>query len=169
MKTFSRLLLLAFIFIFSCAQNKKQVPGNIDPEYLLINNIGEFSRVDTVRVFDKDNLWKYIDGAADKLVELGFEKLAVADYSHDSLEVTAEIYAFISSDGANQVYSDNKTAHERIIKIGDEGFITPGLLFIHKRNLHIQVSCYNLEAGDSPLLQFGRDLDKIIEKTQGSK
>jgi hypothetical protein len=151
-------LLLSALFAACTSNTPKKATG--DPSSLLTGEIDSFKRISEIRTFEKDSLWKYIDGAADHFVELGFEKLATADYSKDSVEMTVEVYAFSSGQGPAKIYGENKSSDVRIVPVGDEGFVSEGLLMFRRGNLFVQINCYNPDAEDAQLIRLAKAIDK---------
>jgi hypothetical protein len=163
MKSNFLIILFGCLTLFSSCSGRNDKKTAINPETALMENLDSFKRTKPVKTYDKDNLWKYIDGAADKYVELGFEKLAAADYAKDSLELTIEIYAFSSSSGPLAIYQNNKAPDERTFDITDEGFVTEGLLMFRDRNIFVQITCYNPDTDDAQLIRLARAIEQNLK------
>jgi len=133
------------------------------PADLMLDKLDDFKRATFTRTFGRDDLWKYIDGAAEKYLGLGFEYVATADYIKDSIETTVEIYSLSSKDGPLTLYRENISPDDRIVSIGDEGFVSEGLLIFRRANILAQLNCYNPEPRDADLIRLARAIDKELD------
>ena len=81
--------------------------------------------------FNRENLYKYLDGGADKFLDSGFLKLRVYFLKNGEKEAVAEIYAFEKEEDALKFLREEEGEP---YKIGDGGKLQPnGLVFVSKK------------------------------------
>src|SRR5512133_2852616 len=75
-----------------------------------------------VQVFNKDNLYEHIDGAAEFYLSYGFESLQVASWKIEGSELTVEVYDHGDPLHAYGIYSIERSAKAETSPIGLEGY-----------------------------------------------
>jgi beta-glucosidase len=80
------------------------------------------------QVYDSNNLWDIIDGAADLYLEYNFTDLHTARYSAPDIEIKAEIYKHASPLDAFGIYSQERDPGYHFLKIGTQGYLQEGVL-----------------------------------------
>lgn len=80
-------------------------------------------------VYNTNNLWDIIDGAADLFLEYNFVDLYIAQYSQsDSLEVKVELYRHKSPADAFGIYSQERDTSYDFFPVGVQGYLEKGVL-----------------------------------------
>ena len=98
-------------------------------------------------VYNANNLWDIIDGAADLYLEYAFVDLHIARYfSADSLEVKAELYKHASDMDAFGMYSQERDTGYNFIPLGVQGYLQQGVLNFLTGSYYIMLSTY--QTGD---------------------
>ena len=96
--------------------------------------------------YNPENLWEYINGAADQFIDYGFESLQVAELSNDSLQVSAEIYDMGLPLNAFGIYMIERPQQASIMKIGTESSISlPAQCFLLKDRFYVKIHLYEGE------------------------
>jgi uncharacterized protein (DUF1330 family) len=90
-------------------------------------------------VYSPDNLWDYIDGAADTYLAFGFEDLHIAEYTRGKNVIRVEIYRHIDDTQAFGMYSTERFPSYHFIDIGVQGYSTDGQVFFLKGNYYVKV------------------------------
>mgnify|MGYP001019761666 CR=1 FL=1 len=81
------------------------------------------------QVYDANNLWDLINGAADLFLEYSFVDLHLARYSNDKgIEVKAELYRHAGPVEAFGMYSQERDPGFKFINIGLQGYAEEGVL-----------------------------------------
>lgn len=94
-------------------------------------------------VYNANNLWDAIDGAADLYLEYAFVDLHIARYiSADSIEVKAELYRHASSEDAFGMYSQERDTGYNFIHMGVEGYLQQGVLNFITGSYYIKLSTF---------------------------
>lgn len=90
-------------------------------------------------VFTADNLWNFINGAADTYLSLGFEELQVAEYVKGRNTIKLEIYRHKDATQAFGIYSSERSATFRFLNIGAQGYKVDGSLNFLKGKYYVKI------------------------------
>ena len=94
-------------------------------------------------VYNANNLWDIIDGAADLYLEYNFIELHIARYiSIDSIEVKVELYRHASDVDAFGMYSQERDTGYKFIQLGVQGYLQQGVLNFITGPYYIKLSTY---------------------------
>ena len=75
-----------------------------------------------IRTFEAGDLWKYIDGAADRYVDAGVVRTLAAGYRYqDRVEATADIHVMKSAEGAKKLFDSEPPTGGRPLALGEAG------------------------------------------------
>ena len=95
------------------------------------------------RTFVADQLWKYIDGDAEKYVRAGVQRTLTSDYRYKAkIEATADIHVMQTSEGARRVFESESSLGSQPLAIGDAGRISKGTLTFRKGPYFVRLVAY---------------------------
>jgi uncharacterized protein (DUF1330 family) len=94
-------------------------------------------------VYTPDNLWDFINGAADTYLSYNFEDLHVAEYKTGKNVIKLEIYKHKDNTQAFGIYSSERSPTFRFINIGAQGYRTEGSLNFFKNNYYVKIRTYS--------------------------
>jgi hypothetical protein len=119
MNALSKYALVIFLLIISFSACKRQ---SADLPSLFPAQASGWARTSEVRVFEAGELWRYVDGGADKYVAAGVHRTATADYRyHGQLEAVVDIHEFNAAEGARAIMDSEASAGSQPVAIGDAG------------------------------------------------
>ncbi|MHB9098605.1 MAG: DUF6599 family protein, partial [Syntrophales bacterium] len=76
-----------------------------------------------IQIYSRENLYDYIDGAADLYLKYDFQELKVADYENDrKASVTIEVYRHKTPVHAFGIYSQERLGDANYLDIGAQGY-----------------------------------------------
>lgn len=119
-----------------------------------------FKKITKYPVFVPDNLWDFIDGAADTYLALGFADLHVAEYKKGKEVIKAEIYRHRDHTMAFGIYASERSPSYRFINLGSQGYIIDGVINFFKGNYYIKLRTYSEK---TKTLQAEESLARRIE------
>lgn len=91
--------------------------------------------------YGPDDLWEYIDGAADLFVLYGFERLECATYrTRLGGEVRAEVYRHADGANAYGMYSQERSPENAAVDCGNEGCADVGMMNVVIGRWYIKMS-----------------------------
>lgn len=94
-------------------------------------------------VYLPDNLWDFINGAADNYLANGFVDLHVAEYKKGKAVIKAEIYRHSSNTLAFGIYSSERSPSFRFTDLGAQGYIADGSINFFKGDYYIKIRTYS--------------------------
>ena len=82
----------------------------------------DWEKTEETRQFAADNLWKYLDGGAERYRQAGVRVAVTAGYRYrGTVEAVADIYIMRSAGGARTIFETESASGSRPIVIGDAG------------------------------------------------
>jgi hypothetical protein len=107
--------------------------GNLMPD------LQGYKKISNYPVYKPDNLWDFIDGAADNYLAYGFEELNVAEYEKGKNTIKLEIYRHKDNIDAFGIYSSERSSGFHFMKIGTQGYKADGSLNFFKGNYYVKI------------------------------
>jgi len=105
-----------------------------------------WQQVGEVKMYHSDNLWEYINGAADHFISYGFEELTYGDISKDELTVTVNIYDMGNNLNAFGIYTSEKGREQETLDIGIESLLSlPYQCLLLKGQYYIKIDVFEGE------------------------
>jgi hypothetical protein len=164
MKSKLKILLFALIFLsfatnLDCAQENLV---NLLPE----GNDG-WVKSGQPEIYDRKNLFDYLDGGAEFYLAYDFQKLAVQRYSSDSPDsaensLTVEIYQMNSSSDACGLFSIDQEGET--VQLGQKAVYAEGLLGFWKDRFFVRILGFPPDLKET-ILKFGAKVDQKIKTT----
>ena len=118
-----------------------------------------------VKTFDSENLWKHINGAAEKYTKRGFKRLASSKFRHDGgLEALADIYDMGSAAAAKEIFELSSPVDDQRIDLGDDAQLAGTSLEFYKGAYFVRIVALGKdEAAGAALTVLGRTFLGRIE------
>lgn len=114
-------------------------------------------------VYTPDNLWDYINGAAESYISLGFKELYIAEYTKGKkVNIKSEVYSHLSPLFAFGIYALERSPSYSFIDLGVQGYAEEGLVHFTKGNYYVKVMTHSKS---KKALASVRDIAAIIEQS----
>ncbi len=97
-------------------------------------------------VYLPDNLWDFINGAADTYLSYGFADLHVAEYKKGRDVIKLEIYRHADHTMAFGIYSSERSPTFNFMNIGSQGYSADGAINFFKGNYYVKIKTYSKKA-----------------------
>lgn len=94
-------------------------------------------------VYVRDNLWDFIDGAADAYLALGFVDLHIAEYKKGKNVIKVEIYRHSDPIMTFGIYASERSPSFRFMDIGAQGYFTDGAINFFKGDYYVKLRTYS--------------------------
>jgi len=106
-----------------------------------------------IQTFQPENLFDYIDGAADLYLSYDFQELKVAEYRNEKkASVIVEVYRHRTPTHAFGIYSQERLANANFIDVGTQGYIETNVLNFLLGPYYVKINSYNTGAEDQDIL-----------------
>lgn len=119
-----------------------------------------FKKITKYPVFVPDNLWDFINGAADTYLSLGFVDLHVAEYKKGKDVIKLEIYKHRDHTLAFGIYASERSPSYRFLKLGSQGYIIDGTINFFKGNYYVKIRTFSTKP---KTLQAEESLGRRVE------
>jgi len=139
---------------------------NVAAAFPATGEIRGWSRTSDIRSFEAGDLWKYIDGEAEKYLKAGVLKASTADYKfQNSLEAVVDVYTMSKAEGAAQVFNSEPAADARLVNMGDAARLFRQSLIFRKGPHLVRIVVYE-ESPEAPeaLLSFGHGIEQRLPR-----
>jgi hypothetical protein len=135
---------------------------------LILPDLKGYKKSTDFPVFVPDNLWDFINGAADNYLTYGFADLHVADYKKGKNVIKLEVYHHSNSTNAFGIYSSERSSSFRFMNLGAQGYIADGAINFFKGNYYVKIRTYSknektLQSAESLALKVAGMLEGSTE------
>jgi polyferredoxin len=117
-----------------------------------------------LRVFEAADLWKYVDGDAERYLQAGVQRTFTADYKYsDGFEAVADVHRMRDSSAARLLMESESSSGSRPIELGDAGRMYGQSLTFRRATYFVRVVAY--ESGrqvEDRLLTLARGIDRRL-------
>lgn len=148
------IVLLATAFLFLPKASSGEASQKIFPA------IEGWEKSGKVSSFSPDNLFDYINGAAELYLSYDFQDLLVSEYlDAEGASVVIEVYRHKTPNHAFGIYSQEKPSEGDFLKIGAQGYLEETILNFLSGEYYVKINCY--EAGEGTkesLLTFAKKM-----------
>jgi len=128
--------------------------------------VAGWSKTGETRTFDAANLWRYIDGDAERYLKAGVQSVATADYKYrNQAEVVADVYTMTSGEGATKIFESEPERNAKPVPIGDAARLYGQSLIFRKGRYLARIVAFDESPGlQQQLVELGRVLAEHLEK-----
>ena len=133
--------------------------GSIFAQDIVLPDLKGFKKTTNYPVYLPENLWDFINGAADTYLAYGFVDLHVAEYKKRKDVIKLEIYRHSDNTMAFGIYSSERSSSFKFTNIGSQGYITAGAINFFKGNYYVKIRTYSK---NEKTLQSAQSLASII-------
>ncbi len=130
------------------------------------NEIAGWERTGEIRTFQAADLWKYIDGEAERYLKAGVQTASTADYRfHGKFDAVVDIYTMGTVAGVNKLFESEPASGAKLVQLGDGARLYSESLVFRKGPYLVRITAYEDTAEMQPaLLSLGRGVEKRLGK-----
>lgn len=157
-----RILLLHLIFVvaFYSFPERAYAQASLFPQVAG----WKFSQGETV--YNPNNLFDAIDGAADLFLEYDFVNLYIGRYVNDELEIKVELYKHGSAVDAFGIFSQERYADYHFISLGVQGYLEKGVLNFFAGVYYVKISTIQEgSVAQDGLLSIAEAVEKHLQQS----
>jgi hypothetical protein len=136
---------------------------SLTAQELAFPELSGYKKSSSYPVFTADNLWDFINGAADAYLACGFIDLHVMEYRKGKNVIKAEIYRHTDNTMAFGIYSTERSPSFRFLNLGAQGYNADGAINFFKGNYYVKIRTFTknektLQATESLALKISNML-----------
>ena len=119
-----------------------------------------------IRTFEAVDLWKYIDGEAERYVKAGVERVFTSDYKYQNkIDAVVDIYTMANAEGSKRIFESEPAGDARSVRLGDNARLYSQSLIFHRGSYLVRIVAYQ-ESAETPqaLFQLGRAIEGRVTR-----
>jgi hypothetical protein len=128
-------IIIPFLFVL--------ISGTVYAQDIKFPDLKGYKKNTNTPVFLPENLWDYIDGAADTYLAYGFVDLHVAEYKKGKNVIKLEIYRQGDNTMAFGIYSTERSPTFNFMNLGSQGYSINGAINFFKGSYYIKIRTYS--------------------------
>ncbi len=130
------------------------------------NQVAGWVRTGDTRTFAAADLWKYIDGDADRYLQAGARRVSTTDYKfQNKVDAVVDIYTLGNVEGAGKVFKSETAVDVKAIQLGDDARLSSQSLVFRKGVYLVRIVAYQeLAETQQALLQLGRCIELQVSR-----
>ncbi len=111
------------------------------------NEVTGWEKTGDVRAFPAADLWKYLDGEAERYLKAGVQTVFTADYRfREKTDAVVDIYRMATIAGAEQILTAEPRVNAEVVRLGDNARVYSQSLVFRKGACLVRITAYQ----DSP-------------------
>ena len=125
------------------------------------NEVAGWATTESIRTFEAADLWKYIDGDAERYLKAGVRRVSTTDCKfQNKVDAVVDIYTMKSAEGADAIFRSEPAADAKPIQLGDEARLSIQSLVFRKGTYLVRIVAYEESAEiQHALLQLGNGIE----------
>ncbi len=161
MKPFLTPVLLGLCLALLAAPGCKRNPEHQFSPFPASNEIAGWVRTGEIRTFAANDLWKYIDGEAERYLKAGVQTTSTADYKfHGKYDAVVDIYTMAAAAGASKLFESEPAADAKFVQLGDQARLYRASLVFRKGPYVVRITAYEDSSEmQSALVRLGRGIE----------
>jgi len=153
--------IILFIFLFSALILKGQTPEQLKS---WLPTVEGWTVKEDIEIFDPENLFDRINGAAPLFIENNFREMTSLEYTKGKDYITIQAYRHATPEDAFGMYSSERSSELDFFDIGGEAQGDKVSLFFFAGNMYMKMWATTSEEGaESVLHQIGKGLAGKID------
>jgi len=119
------------------------MPDKASGQELSLPELHGYKKVTDYPVYTAENLWDFIDGAADAYLSYGFIDLHVAEYKKGKNVIKLEVYRHSDHIMAFGIYSSERSSSFHFTNLGTQGYEADGAINFFKGNYYVKIRTFS--------------------------
>jgi len=153
------LIMLAAVVFISVGCSRQ--PTNMTSPFPGSNEVSGWVKEGNIRTFEAADLWKYIDGEAERYLKAKVLRVTTADYKfQNKIDAVVDIYTMSNVEGARKISESEPIAEAKTIQLGDGARLYQQSLVFCRGSYLVRIVAYEEAAEVQPAIT---DLGRGIE------
>jgi hypothetical protein len=117
------------------------------------------------RVYNSNDLWELINGAADIFLSYSFKDLHIAEYSKNDQIIRVELYQHSTPENTYGIYTAERMPDYPQVSIGSQGYKSQGVLNFFTGNYYIKIMSAGQQEADESVIALvaGKVNDQLAQ------
>lgn len=160
MKTRKALFIMLGVALLLGGGCKRQ-SGTARSSFPASNQVAGWTTTGELRTFEAADLWKYVDGDAERYLKAGVQRVSTADYKfQDKVDATVDIYTMGNAEGAEKIFQSEPAVDVKPIQLGDAARLSNQSLVFRKGACLVRIVAFEESAEmQQAILQLGRGIE----------
>ena len=139
----------------------KRQPGTEQSLFPASNEVAGWVKTGETRTFEAADLWKYIDGEAERYLKAGAQRVSTADYKFENkVDAVVDIYTMGNAPGAEKIFKSEPAVDVKPIQVGDEARLSSQSLVFRKGTFLVRIVAFEESTEtQQALLQLGHGVE----------
>ncbi len=150
-------MLIALLLEAGC----KRQAGSAGSFFPASNQVAGWATTGEIRTFEAADLWKYIDGEAERYLKAGAQRVSTADYKfQNKIDATVDIYTMANAEGAETIFRGEPPVDVKPIQLGDAARLSSQSLMFRKGRFLVRIVAFEESAETQQALsQLGQGIE----------
>jgi hypothetical protein len=160
----SALLIVCCLALLANASCHREVGANV--LFPSSNEAAGWVKSSDIRAFEAVDLWKYIDGEAERYVKAGVQRVFTSDYKYQNkIDAVVDIYTMASAEGSKRILESEPAGDARSVQLGDGARLYSQSLIFRRGSYLVRIVAYQ-ESAETPqaLFQLGRVIEGRVAR-----
>jgi hypothetical protein len=130
------------------------------------DQVAGWEKTGDIRAFEAADLWKYIDGDAERYQKAGVQRVLRADYKfQNKVDAVVDIYTMGNPEGAEKIFSSEPAVGGKPVQLGDGARLHSQSLVFCKGAFLVRIVAYGESAeAQQALLQLGHGIEPRLAR-----
>jgi Family of unknown function (DUF6599) len=153
------------LVLLGAAGCKRHPADHMNP-FPASNEVAGWTRTGDVRTFSAADLWKYIDGEAERYVKADVQAASTADYSFgNKLEAAADVYTMRAVSGAQAIFDSEPAVGSENAPLGDAAHLFAQTLVFRRGRYLVRITAYEEPTETrAALLALGHGIEQRLTR-----
>jgi hypothetical protein len=153
-KIFCSCLILFFLLHLTSVSGVFSSCSKAEKRTELFPEIKEWKKSEEIQTYTPENLYEYINGAAELYLIYDFQELQASEYtSENEASIVIEIYYHKTPEHAFGIYSQERPTEGNFVDIGTQGYIAVPIVNFVAGNTYVKINSYNVGNKSEKVLQ----------------
>ena len=125
------------------------------------DQVAGWARTGDIRTFEAADLWKYIDGEAERYLKAGVQRVSTADYKfQNQVDATVDVYTMGDAAGAEKIFNSEPAANAAFAGLGDSARLSSQSLVFREGPYLVRITAFEDSMETKPaLLGLARSIE----------
>ena len=130
------------------------------------DQVAGWTRSGDLRTFEAADLWKYIDGEAERYLKASVQRVFTADYKfQNTVDAVVDIYTMRNAEGAKKIFDSEPASDAKPVQLGDGARLYNQSLVFRKGLYLVRIVTYQESAETAQgLLELGRAIERRMTR-----